>query len=74
MEGWGTKEASGWGRCSVSRMELAFCVLCPPVKTHHFRLTQLLFVNNTSLKSIFNVVFRDKMRENPILRIAGLFK
>ena len=46
----------------------------PPVKTHHFRLTQLLFVHNTSLKSIFNVVFRDKMRENPILRIAGLFK
>ena len=74
MEGWAAKEASGWGRCSVSRMELAFCVLCPPVKTHYFRLTQLLFVNNTSLKSIFNVVFRDKMRENPILRIAGLFK
>ena len=46
----------------------------PPVQTHHFRLTQLLFVHNTSLKSIFNVVFRDKMRENPILRIAGLFK
>ena len=32
----------------------------PPVKTHHFRMTQLLFVNNTSLKSIFNVVFRIK--------------
>ena len=46
----------------------------PPVKTHHFRLAQLLFVNNTSLRSIFYVVFRDKMRENPILRIAGLFK
>ena len=45
----------------------------PPVKIHHFRLTQLLFVHNVSLKSIFNVVFRDKMRENPILRIAGLF-
>ena len=46
----------------------------PPVKTHHFRLTQLLFVHTTSLTSIFDVVFRDKMREKPILRIAGLFK
>ena len=46
----------------------------PPVQTHHFRLTQLLFVHNTSLKSIFNVVFRDKMRENPILKIVGFFK
>ena len=33
-----------------------------------------LFVHTTSLTSIFDVVFRDKMREKPILRIAGLFK
>ena len=66
MEGWAAKEASGWGRCSVSRMGLGFCVLCPPVKTHHFRQTHILYVNCISLKLIFNAVFRDKMRESNV--------
>ena len=44
-------------------MGLGFCVLCPPVKTHYFRQTQILYVNYISLKLIFNAVFRDKMSE-----------
>ena len=35
----------------------------PPVKTHHFRQTHILYVNYISLKLIFNAVFRDKMSE-----------
>ena len=54
-----------WGWGSV------FCVHLLKLITHYI---QILYVNYISLKLIFNAVFRDKMRENPILKIVGFFK